>query len=431
MNKRLTATQQLQRKVSEKIKYRLVLAYSLMLIGLGCLFDPLSTIFRGLWTISLSSNVLITDYIEIAGLGAAFVNSGLLTLLSVLVARGNKVKMSGPLIAALYTMSGFSFFGKNLLNSLTITLGVYLYAKCQKKPFSNYLIVSLFGTALAPAVSLVAFGSGLPLVPGILLGFLTGVTIGFVLPPLATQFLSFHQGFSLYNVGFTAGIIGMVFTAIMRMFKHDISNVYFVSSGNNLLLSIVLYVSFTGLFVSGWWLNGRSFSGLSRIFHSSGKLVSDFTTLEGYGVTLINMGMMGMAATSYVLLIGGQLSGAVIGGIYTVVGFSAYGCHLRNSIPIVLGVYLMALLTGGDPSDVSVLLTALFGTTLAPVAGYYGPVAGLLAGGLHMALVSNVGFLHGGVNLYNNGFSGGFIAAFLVPILDSFAKMKEARESQH
>lgn len=431
MNKRLTATQQLQRKVSEKIKYRLVLAYSLMLIGMGCLFDPLSTIFRGLWTISLSSNVLITDYIEIAGLGAAFVNSGLLTLLSVLVARGNKVKMSGPLIAALYTMSGFSFFGKNLLNSLTITLGVYLYAKCQKKPFSNYLIVSLFGTALAPAVSLVAFGSGLPLVPGILLGFLTGVTIGFVLPPLATQFLSFHQGFSLYNVGFTAGIIGMVFTAIMRMFKYDISNVYFVSSGNNLLLSIVLYVSFTGLFVIGWWLNERSFSGLSRIFHSSGKLVSDFTTLEGYGVTLINMGMMGMAATSYVLLIGGQLSGAVIGGIYTVVGFSAYGCHLRNSIPIVLGVYLMALLTGGDPSDVSVLLTALFGTTLAPVAGYYGPVAGLLAGGLHMALVSNVGFLHGGVNLYNNGFSGGFIAAFLVPILDSFAKMKEARESQH
>ncbi|MBP1039954.1 DUF1576 domain-containing protein [Vagococcus sp. BWB3-3] len=431
MNKRLTATQQLQRKVSEKIKYRLVLAYSLMLIGMGCLFDPLSTIFRGLWTISLSSNVLITDYIEIAGLGAAFVNSGLLTLLSVLVARGNKVKMSGPLIAALYTMSGFSFFGKNLLNSLTITLGVYLYAKCQKKPFSNYLIVSLFGTALAPAVSLVAFGSGLPLVPGILLGFLTGVTIGFVLPPLATQFLSFHQGFSLYNVGFTAGIIGMVFTAIMRMFKYDISNVYFVSSGNNLLLSIVLYVSFTGLFVIGWWLNERSFSGLSRIFHSSGKLVSDFATLEGYGVTLINMGMMGMAATSYVLLIGGQLSGAVIGGIYTVVGFSAYGCHLRNSIPIVLGVYLMALLTGGDPSDVSVLLTALFGTTLAPVAGYYGPVAGLLAGGLHMALVSNVGFLHGGVNLYNNGFSGGFIAAFLVPILDSFAKMKEARESQH
>lgn len=111
-------------------------------------------------------------------------------------------------------------------------------------------------------------------------------------------------------------------------------------------------------------------------------------------------------------------------------GFSAYGVHLRNSIPIVLGVYLTSFLTGGDPNSASVLLTTLFGTTLAPIAGYYGPVAGLLAGGLHMALVSNVGFLHGGINLYNNGFSGGFIAAFLVPILDSLVKIREGNKPE-
>lgn len=429
MNKRLTAAQRAQHKVSEKIKYRLVFAFSLILIGMGVLLDPPLTILKGLWTISISSSVLITDYIQIAGLGAAFVNSGLLTLLSVLLAKFNKVRMSGPLIAALYTMSGFSFFGKTLFNSLPITLGVFLFAKLQKKPFSSYIIVNLFGTALAPAVSLVAFGIGLPPLLGIAVGTIVGVVIGFILPPLASHFLSFHQGFSLYNVGFTAGIIGMVFTAMMRLFNYDISNVNLVSSGNNGLLGTFLYLSFIGLLGIGWVLNERSFSGFSRIFSASGKLVTDFIVLEGYGLTLINMGIMGMAATSYVLLIGGQLSGAVLGGIYTVVGFSAYGVHFRNSLPIVLGVYLTSFLTGGDPNSASVLLTTLFGTTLAPIAGYYGPVAGLLAGGLHMALVSNVGFLHGGINLYNNGFSGGFIAAFLVPILDSLGKIKEERKS--
>ncbi|MFP4173099.1 MAG: DUF1576 domain-containing protein, partial [Candidatus Hydrogenedentota bacterium] len=34
--------------------------------------------------------------------------------------------------------------------------------------------------------------------------------------------------------------------------------------------------------------------------------------------------------------------------------------------------------------------------------------------------------LHGGVNLYNNGFAGGFVAAFLTPIIDAFKKRQSA-----
>lgn len=39
-----------------------------------------------------------------------------------------------------------------------------------------------------------------------------------------------------------------------------------------------------------------------------------------------------------------------------------------------------------------------------------------------MAVVTNVGFIHGGVNLYNNGFSGGIVASVLVPIIETFRK---------
>ena len=34
----------------------------------------------------------------------------------------------------------------------------------------------------------------------------------------------------------------------------------------------------------------------------------------------------------------------------------------------------------------------------------------------------NIGYLHGGMNLYNNGFAGGLVAAVLVPIIESFRK---------
>ncbi|MEG0214682.1 MAG: DUF1576 domain-containing protein, partial [Hungatella sp.] len=44
---------------------------------------------------------------------------------------------------------------------------------------------------------------------------------------------------------------------------------------------------------------------------------------------------------------------------------------------------------------------------------------GILAVFLHSSVALNVGMLHGGMNLYNNGFAGGFVAIFLVPVLQS------------
>ena len=46
--------------------------------------------------------------------------------------------------------------------------------------------------------------------------------IGFILPQLSTQYLGFHQGFSLYNVGFTAGIVGMVVLGFLNAFGIEV-----------------------------------------------------------------------------------------------------------------------------------------------------------------------------------------------------------------
>jgi hypothetical protein len=37
-------------------------------------------------------------------------------------------------------------------------------------------------------------------------------------------------------------------------------------------------------------------------------------------------------------------------------------------------------------------------------------------------MVMNTGYLHGGLNLYNNGLAGGLVAIILVPIIEAFRK---------
>jgi hypothetical protein len=34
----------------------------------------------------------------------------------------------------------------------------------------------------------------------------------------------------------------------------------------------------------------------------------------------------------------------------------------------------------------------------------------------------NVGVVHGGINLYNNGFAGGLVASVLFPLFESFRR---------
>jgi hypothetical protein len=174
--------------------------------------------------------------------------------------------------------------------------------------------------------------------------------------------------------------------------------------------------------IIGLYVNKRAIKDYPKIFAYRGRLITDFTHLLGYGITYVNMSILGFCCLAYVLLIGGVINGPVLAGIFTVVGFGAFGKHLKNCLPIIVGVIATALFFGFDLSSTSIIITVLFSTTLAPVAGTYGPFIGFIAGILHMILVTNVGVIHGGINLYNNGFSGGLVAGVLIPIVDAFKK---------
>jgi hypothetical protein len=407
-------------EAEERKKYLFLFSFALLLLILAFCYNTPGEIWEGSLIILLSPANLITDYIALTNVGATLFNAAVMSFFSIAMAAVNRVKITGAVVAAFFTVAGFSLFGKNLYNSIPIIAGVYLYCRLTHNPFKNHLMSAFFGTALAPLVSEVSFNLNLPVAAGIALGILAGIIVGMVLPQLASNFVNFHHGFNLYNIGFTSGIIGTFFIALFRAFNIEVAPVNLISSGNNQSFAPVFYSVFALMFIIGLYGNKWSLKGYGSILKQSGRLSTDFIDIAGFNLTLINMGLLGIISVSYVLLVGGELNGPSIGGIFTVVGFAAFGKHIKNITPVLVGIFFIGAINPYELKSTFAVLAALFGTTLAPISGYYGPIAGVIAGVLHMAMVMNVGYLHAGMNLYNNGFSGGFVAAGLIPVFECF-----------
>ena len=99
---------------------------------------------------------------------------------------------------------------------------------------------------------------------------------------------------------------------------------------------------------------------------------------------------------------------------------------LADWVYIYAGVGFAALLLVAVPiTSPGVLLATLLCTCLAPVAGQFGWGWGLAAGFIHMTIVQNTSILHGGMNLYNNGFAAGLVCILLIPIIKAMSPEPE------
>ena len=251
-----------------------------------------------------------------------------------------------------------------------------------------------------------------------------GLFIGFILPPIASYTLRIHQGYNLYNIGFAAGIVGLMVMSLSKSIGYAPNTLLLWATGYNVPMAIYLTVVFGAMLAVGFLCNGHKLRGLWRITRHSGRSVADFVAMDGFAVTLMNMGLVGLFSTAYMLAIGGDLNGPTLGGIFTVMGFGAFGKHLKNITPVMLGVVLGSFFKVWTMTTPSVQIAALFCTALAPIAGEYGFIWGLAAGLIHSSVVLCVGALHGGLNLYNNGFSAGLVCIILIPLIEVFQKEK-------
>jgi hypothetical protein len=418
-----------ERSERSKLLILAIYASSLVLLGFG-VASP-SEILLGLGRIVTAPDTLITDYLGVGGLGATLVNSGSITLIIIFIFHQLKIPINGFSVACLFTVAGFAFFGKNLFNVWFIVSGVFLYAKSQRKSFAEFIYPAFFGTALSPVVTEILFSTTSEEWLRVPLGISISLAIGFILPSVAAHLLKVHQGFNLYNMGFTAGIVGTIVVALLNSYGIVPVPQMIWTSGHNSILGGYLLLMFSSMILTGINLEKKPRAKIRQIWSYSGQLVTDFVLLTGFGSSLINMGIDGFIVTLYVLLIGGDLNGPTMAGIFTVVGFSAVGKHPKNILPIVIGIYLGTLGKQWDANDPSMQLAALFGTTLAPIAGQYGWFWGIVAGFIHSSAVHSVGVLHGGLNLYNNGFAAGIVAAVLLPIIKIFKPLKPFGEDSN
>ncbi|MFO7976275.1 MAG: DUF1576 domain-containing protein [Candidatus Hydrogenedentota bacterium] len=387
------------------------------LLGVAC--EGLVQPFHGFLRVQQHPARLISDFTVAGGIGGTLLNVAVMGFIALALVWMTDVRLSGPTIAAILTIMGFSFFGKTPVNTAPIILGVYLAGKLTGKPFQNFIIIALFGTALGPLVTYLVYEAGFTGIPALLVGLVGGTVTGLGLPALAVAMLKLHQGFNLYNIGLTSGFLGL-FAASFFIAAQREMNVNVVWNDKPAFRLIVLVPGMSVLYVVwGALMDGRkTLAGLREIMTLSGRLPSDFMDMVTPGASLVNAGLLGLAGSLYLYVIGADFNGPTLGGLLTVMGFATFGKHPRNCWPVAVGVIAATLIFGKSLTAPGPVLALLFSTTLAPLAGEYGVLIGMAAGFTHLIMVERTAAWHGGLDLYNNGFAGGLTATFFVAIIE-------------
>lgn len=412
----------------EKSLYRLMVILIAGTAIAGLASPGPSEALRGFLALQWVPSRLIHDYSVTGGSGGALLNAAFMAALSLLLVRVNGVRLSGPTLAGVFTVMGFSLFGKTALNVLPVVAGVWMAARAAGKNFKSYIMIALFGSALGPLATALALEVGLRGAGAVLAGVAGGVAAGFVLPSLAMAMLRLHEGYNLYNIGLTCGFFGLFAAALMA------------AAGGGLSISVIwnkhpgpamtFLVPVLSVFLAAWGLalEGKgAIAGFRKLMKLTGRLPSDFLDMVSPGAALLNMGVLGLIGCAYVAAVGGDFSGPVLGGLLTLIGFGAFGKHPRNSLPVMAGVFASTLLFGKPLTAPGPILALLFGTTLAPLAGEFGPLVGFVAGFLHLVLVERTGAFHMGLDLYNNGFAGGLTAGLVSAAMEWIRSNKQER----
>ena len=411
-------------KYNISVDYSIIFCICVFFILLAFIFDTPSRIIKDFYTINTSRSVLITDYIALAGIGAALVNLAVTCLFCLFLLIINKREANGRIIAALFVTMGFSLFGKNLFNMLPLLFGIWIHAKVKKVKFKEVIVQAIMSATIAPIVSEVAFLNDDITLLRIALAYAIGMFVGFIFPVVAEAAKRMHRGYCLYNSGVAGGFIATLFVGLLKSTGTFITPEHFWSTSHTVLLAVFAYTMSIALILFGIAADRpvNAFTKFKQLINE--KDVRDIDFLVKYGNTCyINIGIMCIISTSIVLLIGIPLNGPVMGGIFTISGFSASGKHLKNSLPILLGSVLATYLNHLEMASPLNALAILFSAGLAPISGKHGWYCGIIVGFLHVSVAIFIGNLNGGLNLYNNGFAEGFLAITIVPLIVFFKEV--------
>lgn len=413
-------------KVYLYFKKNMFIPLLLVVLFVGSLLsDNITTLFPGYLEILKSKAILITDFLEVGGLNSTLFNAFTILLINYVLIKIVKLRVSGPIFAGLMLITGFSFFGINTINFLPIYFGIYIYSRIKRVEYRSLIIAVLFSCGISSLLSFIYFGLPLELYFSIPLGIFVGILLGLIIPALAGHVIIFHSGYNLYNIGFSLGLLSVVAFGVCNAFNIEIFDGFELTVNNNYHdILLIGLLSFSIFFIINGLVNFKScIENYKKILSRSGRLLQDFIRDYEHDAVLLNVGVNLLFCITLVLILNIQLTGPLVASLFTVVGFSAMGKHIKNIYPVILGALLAVFVAPNIGLDnISVQIGIFFVTSIAPLSGRYGVIIGIIAGFIHVIITPTLGYSQGPFNLYLNGYIGGIVAAILISVIERYEK---------
>ena len=406
-------------------------------VGAFCMPDR-ADMLSGLWTILSNPGKISTNYFDLGGYAATFLNMGLVGLCLLALYVVCKATCNNVSTFAFILTVGFSSWGMNVINIWPSMLGVVVYCLMKKEKMNVNAMI--FSTGIAPLLSdllvryphaeVVGFN-----LPGLVVTILVGLFIGFLIPAGLGHAPQVHKGFDLYSaavpVCFAAFFLNATLYKTIGVELPGVTSDLTVASQStvNIFCAVVF-----GLCVVGALAMGCKPKQYMQLLTAKDH-VSNISGTMGREVFLMNTGIYGLFILAYYNAIGASFNGVTLGIIFCMLCTCNSGSHPGNVWPIMAGYVLfstafswLSTLAGGTYAMTinaqAIAIGLCFANGLSPVASKYGWFWGIVAGGLHFVLVTSVPNMHGGYCLYNGGFTAAVICVLLIPVLEKFCKTR-------
>ena len=402
-------------------------------------------IIPGLLRIIQNPTLSSTNAFSIGGYAATFLNMGLLGIIcSVLYSiPGDKPNHEAVLVTLLTI--GFGSWGIHILNIWPTMMGVVLYCLVKKEPLGNYTNLMMLTTGLAPFISeiLVRYPHDQVVsitLPRILLAFVVGIPAGFTIPAGLKNAPNVHKGLTIYSAALPVGMAAFLMQSILyRVMGVAIPNaVSTLSVSSAVIVNTFCCILFASCILAALVLGCRPRDYWKLMIDP--KVVTNFSATYGNSVMLMNVGMFGFFILGYYNLIGAEFNGVTFGVIFCMLCTCNAGSHPANVWPIMLGyalisrIFLMiAPYAQGDftlyINAQSIVVGLCYANGLSLLSDKYGWFWGMVAAMLHYCMVTTTPLVHGGMCLYNGGFTTGLVCLLLMPTLEKIVDPKLERRA--
>ena len=414
------------------------------LIAAFCMPDR-ANMLPGLWKILSMPTLSATSFFDYGGYAATFLNMGLVGMVctGLYCIPGKKANHAATLVTILTT--GFGSWGIHILNMWPTMLGVVLYCLKRKEKIGDHTNAMLFTTGLAPFISELLVRYPNPEVVGLsptgfAMALAVGLVTGFFVPAGLDNSAIVHKGFDLYSaalpVGMTAFLLqGFLYKAMGVEVPKAVSDLSVVSPVICNTFCILLF----GSCVLAALLMGCRPRDYWRLL-SDPEPVVNFSAAYGNATMLMNVGLYGLFILGYYNWIGAPFNGVTFGVMFCMLSTCNAGSHPGNIWAIILGYglaselfQLLNPLSGGNFTQYlhsqSIIVGLCYANGLSPIADKYGWRYGLVAAMVHFCMVTTVPELHGGMCLYNGGFTAALVCLLMLPGLERHFKPKLERRA--